>query len=131
MEFGNENCVMFIMKRGKRQSAEGIELLNQESIKHFGEKENYKYLEVLEVDTIQQAEMKEKNKQRVPQKVEKFPRRNPIEGRKGTGRVENQRKNPDHPDYRMVEIGQNTEKSPGNLRNLAVTPVKNHQQTLV
>ena len=35
--------------------------------------------------------------------------------------------------YSMVEVGQNTEKSPGNLRRLAVTqtPVKNHQLTPV
>ena len=37
-----------------------------------------------------------------------------------------------HQDYRFNKIGQNTEKSPGNLRRLAVTqtPVKNHQLML-
>ena len=30
-----------------------------ESIKMLGEKENYKYLEILETDTIKQTEMKE------------------------------------------------------------------------
>ena len=40
--------------------------------------------------------------------------------------------NGDHPNY-IIEIGQNTEKSPGDLRRLAVTktPVKDHQLTLV
>ena len=35
--------------------------------------------------------------------------------------------------YNIVEIGQNTKKSPGNLRRLAITqtPVKTHQLTLV
>ena len=39
----------------------------------------------------------------------------------------------DHPNYSIVEIGQNTKKSPGNLGRLAVTqtPVENHQLTLV
>ena len=30
---------------------------------------------------------------------------------KGTGRIENQRKNGDHPDYSIIEIDQNTQKS--------------------
>ena len=36
----------------------------------------------------------------------------------------------DHPNYNIIENGQNTEKSPGDLRRLAVTqtPVKNHQR---
>ena len=39
----------------------------------------------------------------------------------------------DHPDYSIVENGQNTEKSPGDLRRLAVTQtsVKDHQLTLM
>ena len=32
--------------------AEGIELLNQEKIRTLEEKETYKYLEILEADTI-------------------------------------------------------------------------------
>ena len=38
----------------------GIELPNQEIIGTLREKENYKYLGILEVDTIKQAEMEEK-----------------------------------------------------------------------
>ena len=39
----------------------------------------------------------------------------------------------DHPDYSIIKIGQNIEKSPGDLRKIVVTqaPVKNHQLTLV
>ena len=40
---------------------EGIELPNQEKTKTFGEKETYKYLGILEADTIKQEEMKESN----------------------------------------------------------------------
>ena len=47
-------------------------------------------------------------------------------------RVGNRRTNRDQPNYSIVEIVQNTEKSPGDLRRLAVTytPMKDHQQTL-
>ena len=39
----------------------------------------------------------------------------------------------DHPNYRIIGNSQNTEKSPGDLRRLAVTqtPVKNHQLKLM
>ena len=41
----------------------------------------------------------------------------------------NKRTSGDHPNYCIIEIGQNTEKSLGDLRRLAVTqtPVRNHQ----
>ena len=47
---------------------------------------------------------------------------------KETGRLRNQRASRDHPDYIIIKIGQNTEKSPGDLRRHAVTqtPVKDH-----
>ena len=47
-----------IMKIGKRQMIEGIELLNQEKIRMLRVKETYKYLGILIVDIIKQAEMK-------------------------------------------------------------------------
>ena len=39
----------------------------------------------------------------------------------------------DHPNFSIIEIGQNTEKSPGELRKLAapLTPVKDHPLTLL
>ena len=48
---------------------------------------------------------------------------------KGTGRFGNKRISGDHPDYSIIKIDQNTEKSPGYLRKLALTqtPVRNHQ----
>ena len=39
---------------------EGIEVPNQKRIRALGEKENYKYLRILEADSIKQAEIKEK-----------------------------------------------------------------------
>ena len=39
----------------------GIELPNEKVIRTLGEKENYKYLAMLEVDIIKQARMNEKN----------------------------------------------------------------------
>ena len=51
---------------------------------------------------------------------------------KGTGGLGNKRTSEDNPNYGIVEIGQNTEKSP-ELRRLAVAqnPVRNHRLTLV
>ena len=47
---------------------------------------------------------------------------------KGTGVLGSWRTSGDHPNYSIIENGQNTEKSPGDLRRLAVThtPVKDH-----
>ena len=52
---------------------------------------------------------------------------------KETGGFGNKWKNRDHPNYDIGIIGQNTEKSPGDLRRLPVTqtPVINHQLKLV
>ena len=49
-----------------------------------------------------------------------------IIGALGTGRLGNTRTIVDHPDYWMINIGQNTDKSVGDLTRLAVfqTPVK-------
>ena len=50
-----------------------------------------------------------------------------------SGGLGNKKIRGDHPNYWIIEIGQNTEKSPVNLRRLAVTqtPVRNYQLTLV
>ena len=52
---------------------------------------------------------------------------------KGTGGLESWRTSRDHPNDSIIENGQNTEKSSGDLRRLAVTqtPVKNHQLKLM
>ena len=52
---------------------------------------------------------------------------------KGTGGHGNKRTSGDHRNYYIIENGQNTEKSPGDLRKLAVTQtaVKDHQLKLM
>ena len=52
---------------------------------------------------------------------------------KGTGGLRNKRTSGDHPNYYIIEIGHNTEKSFGDLRRLAVaqTPVKDHLPKLM
>ena len=60
MEFNIENCTMLVMKSGKRHLTDGIELPNQDKIKTLAENETYKYLGILEADSIKQVEMKEK-----------------------------------------------------------------------
>ena len=62
MEFNTEKCTMLIMKSGKWHRTDGMKLPNQDKIRTLGEKETYKYLGILEADTIKQAETKEKNK---------------------------------------------------------------------
>ena len=47
---------------------------------------------------------------------------------KGTGGLGSWQRSGDHLNYNIIENGQNTEKSPGDLRRLSVTqsPVKDH-----
>ena len=55
MKFGIEKCAMLMMKCCKQHLTDGIEQPNQDR-----ENETYKYLGILEADTIKQVEMKEK-----------------------------------------------------------------------
>ena len=48
------------MKSGKWHLTDRMELPNQDKIRTLGEKEIYKYLGILETNTIKQVEMKEK-----------------------------------------------------------------------
>ena len=48
------------MKIDKRYLTNGMELPNQDKIRTLGEKETYKYLGILEADTIKKVEMEEK-----------------------------------------------------------------------
>ena len=52
---------------------------------------------------------------------------------KGTGRLGGRRTSGNHPNHNIIENDQNTERSPGHLRRLAVTqtPVKYHQLKLM
>ena len=60
MEFGIEKCTLLVMKRGKRHLTDRIELPNEDKIRTLAENETYKFLGILEADTIKQVEMKEK-----------------------------------------------------------------------
>ena len=60
MEFGIEKCALLVMKSGKRRITDGVELPNQDKIRTPTENENYKYLGILEDDTIKQVEMENK-----------------------------------------------------------------------
>ena len=59
MEFGIEKCAMLVMKCGKRHTTDGIGLPNQDKIRKFGENDAYKYLGILETDTIKQMQIKD------------------------------------------------------------------------
>ena len=60
MEFGIEKYSMLIMKSGKRHMTDRMKLTNHGKTRTLGENEMYKYLGILEVDTIKQVEMKDK-----------------------------------------------------------------------
>ena len=60
MEFGIEKCAMLAMKSSKRHMTDGMEQPNHDKIRTLGENETYKYLGILEADTIKQVEIKEK-----------------------------------------------------------------------
>ena len=72
MEFGIEKYAKLVMKSGKRHISDGMELSNQDKIITLGEKEIYKYLEILEADTIKQVEMKEKIKKEYLRRTRKL-----------------------------------------------------------
>ena len=60
MEFGIEKCAMVVMKSGIRHLTDGMELPNQDKNRTLAENETYKYLGILEADTIKQEQMKNK-----------------------------------------------------------------------
>ena len=72
MEFGIEKCAMLVMKSGKRQLTDGMELPNMDKIKTLAENETYKYLFIFEAETIKQAEMKEKNQKEYLRRTRKL-----------------------------------------------------------
>ena len=78
MEFGIEKCAMLVMKIGKRQLTEEMELPNKDKIKTLAENETYKYFGILEADTIKQAEMKEKIRKNISGELENYSRQNSI-----------------------------------------------------
>ena len=85
MEFGIEKCALLVMKSGKRHLTDGIELSNQDKIRTLAENETYKYLGILEADTIKQGERKNKIQKEYLRRTSKLletkiSSRNPIKG---------------------------------------------------
>ena len=60
MEFGLEKWAMLVMKSGKWHRTDRIELPNQDKIRTLRENETYKYLGIMEADTIKYVQMKDK-----------------------------------------------------------------------
>ena len=58
MEFDIKNYAMLVIKSGKRHMTDRMELSNQDKIRTIREKETYKYLGILEAETIKQEDMK-------------------------------------------------------------------------
>ena len=77
MEFGIEKRAMIAMKSVKRHLTDGMELPNQEKIRTLEETEITKYLGILEADTLNQVEMKEKIK-KISAEPESYSRQNYI-----------------------------------------------------
>ena len=82
MEFSIEKCSMLVMKSGQRHLTDGMKLANQDKIRTLGEKETYKYLGILDADTIKEVDtnkIKEECLRRTRKLLEtKIWSRNPI-----------------------------------------------------
>ena len=78
MEFGIEKCALLVMKSGKQHLTDGIELPNQDKIRTLAENETYKYLGILEADTIKQVEMKNEIQKNISGELENYSRQNSI-----------------------------------------------------
>ena len=68
IEFGTGKYAMLITKIGKGEITVGTELPNQERDRTLREKENYKFLRILEPDTVKQVKMKKKKKKKEKKK---------------------------------------------------------------
>ena len=77
MEFGIEKGAMIVMKSGKWQLTDWMELSNQDKIKTLAENETYKYLGILEADTIK-WKWKKKFRKNISGELEDYLRQNSI-----------------------------------------------------
>ena len=69
MEFRLEKCAMLVMKSGKLHMTDGMELPNHDRIRTLEENETYKYLGILEADTIKQVQMKDMIRKEYPRRT--------------------------------------------------------------
>ena len=72
MGFGIEKCAMLVMKSGKRHMTDGMKQPNHGQIWTLGENETYKYLGILEADTIKHVEMKDKIRKEYLRRIRKL-----------------------------------------------------------
>ena len=72
IEFSIEKCAMPVMKSGKRHMTDGTELPNHEEIRTPEENETYKYLGILQPDTIKQVQIKDKILKEYLKKIRKL-----------------------------------------------------------
>ena len=73
MVFGVEKCVVLVLKRGKMVRTEGIELPDEKRMREVS-LDGYKYLGVLQLDSIMNREMKEKVKSEYIRRVKRLLR---------------------------------------------------------
>ena len=78
VEFSIEKCTMLVMKSLKRHITDRMELPNQDKIRTLTENETYKYLGILEADTIKQVEMKDKIKKEYLRTTKNYTRQNSL-----------------------------------------------------
>ena len=76
MEFGIEKCSMPVMKSGKRQRTDGIELPNQDKIRTLGENETYKSWESWRLTPSNKCKWKAKFKKNISRVLENYSRQN-------------------------------------------------------
>ena len=72
MEFGIEKCAMLVMKSGQRHMTDGMELPNHDKIRTLEENETYKYLGILEADTIKQVQIKDTTRKKYLRRTRKL-----------------------------------------------------------
>ena len=72
MEFVIEKYAMLVMKSGKRHMIYGMDLPNHDKIRTLRENETYKYLGILEADTIKQVQTKDKIREEYPRRTRKL-----------------------------------------------------------
>ena len=58
MDLGIEKCSTLVMKRKKKTTSDGIKLPDNIVIKSLKEGEGYKYLGILQIDEVQETDMK-------------------------------------------------------------------------
>ena len=72
MDFSIEKGAMLVMKSGKWLMTDGMELPNHDRIRTPEENETYKYLGILEADTIKQVQIKDMIRQEYLRRTRKL-----------------------------------------------------------